>query len=150
MARLISAALRVGNIVSKKRRSCNESLATLRLIRLSLEWDARPGDSDVFYHYASRPKLPINKHQSWQCFTGSVKECSSIELPYEVACLSIDSLSSDEDMETCDQSISGPSKLCAVGLWTDNSARVLRLPNLQELHSEILVDGNLFHCFYYF
>jgi len=44
-------------------------------------------------------------------------------------------------MEVSDKTVSGPSELCAVGLWTDNSARVLRLPNLEELHCEKLAEG---------
>jgi len=31
--------------------------------------------------------------------------------------------------------------ICAVGLWNDNSARVLSLPNLVEMHMEKLADG---------
>lgn len=34
------------------------------------------------------------------------------------------------------------STLVSAGLWTDISARVLRLPNLEELHVEKLGGGN--------
>lgn len=35
----------------------------------------------------------------------------------------------------------GESSLCAVGLWTDISARVLRLPCFSPLHKEMLGGG---------
>ena len=71
---------------------------------------------------------------------GVVVERSSISLPYEVACVNIDPFVGDQAMEVSEESM-GPSQLCAVGLWTDNSARVLRLPTLDQLHCEKLADG---------
>nr|CAG4640606.1 EOG090X00HD [Eulimnadia texana] len=47
-------------------------------------------------------------------------------LQYEVACLDITPLGTSK------------AEICSVGLWTDISARILRLPNLEELHKEPL------------
>ena len=33
-------------------------------------------------------------------------------------------------------------KLCAVGLWTDMSARLLRLPSFETVHVEMLGGGD--------
>lgn len=57
--------------------------------------------------------------------------CSSTEMEHEVACLDITPLGEN----------SGESSLCAVGLWTDISARVLRLPCFSPLHKEMLGGG---------
>jgi hypothetical protein len=52
-------------------------------------------------------------------------------MEHEVACLDITPLG-----EAGDQ-----SPLCAVGLWTDISARVLKLPCFTTLHKEMLGGG---------
>jgi len=54
-------------------------------------------------------------------------------LEYEVACVDITQLHTDK-------------KLCAVGLWTDMSARLLRLPTFETVHVEMLGGGD---CCYY-
>lgn len=36
---------------------------------------------------------------------------------------------------------SGMSPLCAIGLWTDISARILKLPSFDLLHKEMLGGG---------
>lgn len=64
---------------------------------------------------------------------GSLKLCSETLLPQEVSCLSIDPLLSHSDDE-----MKVKSHLCALGLWNDNSVRLLRLPDLKEVHSEML------------
>lgn len=52
-------------------------------------------------------------------------------LPEEVACISIDPLVSVQgECSTAD--------ICAVGLWSDNSVRLLSIPKLEELHVEML------------
>ncbi|KAI4897816.1 hypothetical protein NFI96_018282, partial [Prochilodus magdalenae] len=53
---------------------------------------------------------------------------TSTEMEHEVACLDITPLGEN----------GGESSLCAVGLWTDISARVLRLPCFSPLHKEML------------
>jgi len=53
---------------------------------------------------------------------------SSCTLEYEVACVDITQLHSER-------------KLCAVGLWTDMSARLLRLPTFETVHVEMLGGG---------
>ncbi len=39
---------------------------------------------------------------------------------------------------------SNQAELCAVGLWTDISVRLLKLPDLQKLHVEMLGGGSCF------
>jgi DNA damage-binding protein 1 len=57
-----------------------------------------------------------------------IKEVSQTEMPHEISCVNIDP--AGEGNET--------AALCAVGLWTDISVRVLRVPNLQEISKELL------------
>ncbi|XP_048886334.1 DNA damage-binding protein 1 [Brienomyrus brachyistius] len=59
--------------------------------------------------------------------SGELKQISSTEMEHEVACLDITPLGEGAD-----------SPLCAVGLWTDISARILKLPNFTTLHKEML------------
>uniref|UniRef100_A0A8C2GK79 DNA damage-binding protein 1 n=1 Tax=Cyprinus carpio TaxID=7962 RepID=A0A8C2GK79_CYPCA len=54
--------------------------------------------------------------------------CSSTEMEHEVACLDITPLGES----------TGESSICAVGLWTDISARLLKLPCFSPLHKEML------------
>lgn len=57
--------------------------------------------------------------------------CSSTEMEHEVACLDITPLGES----------AGESSICAVGLWTDISARLLKLPCFSPLHKEMLGGG---------
>ncbi|MGH0150674.1 UNVERIFIED_CONTAM: hypothetical protein FKN15_017842 [Acipenser sinensis] len=66
-----------------------------------------------------------------QC--GELKQISSTEMEHEVACLDITPLGDSN----------GVSPLCAVGLWTDISARILSLPSFDMLHKEMLGGGVL-------
>ena len=54
-------------------------------------------------------------------------------MEHEVACLDITPLKEGQSH----------AELCAVGLWTDISARVLRLPNFESLHTEMLGGGEI-------
>lgn len=54
-------------------------------------------------------------------------------MEHEVACLDITPLGDT----------SGMSPLCAIGLWTDISARILKLPSFDLLHKEMLGGGTL-------
>ncbi|KAL2088954.1 hypothetical protein ACEWY4_015853 [Coilia grayii] len=63
-----------------------------------------------------------------QILTGELKQISTTEMEHEVACLDITPLGES----------GGESLLCAVGLWTDISARVLKLPCFSPLHKEML------------
>uniref|UniRef100_A0A671T3I9 DNA damage-binding protein 1 n=1 Tax=Sinocyclocheilus anshuiensis TaxID=1608454 RepID=A0A671T3I9_9TELE len=63
-----------------------------------------------------------------QILTGELKQISSTEMEHEVACLDITPLG---------ESV-GESSICAVGLWTDISARLLKLPCFSPLHKEML------------
>ncbi|XP_073709393.1 DNA damage-binding protein 1 [Misgurnus anguillicaudatus] len=63
-----------------------------------------------------------------QILTGELKQISSTEMEHEVACLDITPLG-----ETGHE-----SSICAVGLWTDISARLLKLPCFSPLHKEML------------
>ncbi|XP_048462818.1 DNA damage-binding protein 1 isoform X2 [Rhincodon typus] len=57
-----------------------------------------------------------------------LKQISFIEMEHEVACLDITPLADSSSM----------SPLCSVGLWTDISARILKLPSFETLHKEML------------
>ncbi|XP_073430013.1 DNA damage-binding protein 1 isoform X1 [Dendrobates tinctorius] len=59
---------------------------------------------------------------------GELKQMSCTEMEHEVACLDITPLGGNDAMST----------LCAIGLWTDISARILSLPGFQLLHKEML------------
>nr|XP_057902111.1 DNA damage-binding protein 1 [Doryrhamphus excisus] len=63
-----------------------------------------------------------------QILAGELKQISNTEMEHEVACLDITPLGEG----------GGESPLCAVGLWTDISARVLKLPCFTALHKEML------------
>uniref|UniRef100_A0AAX7SJN5 DNA damage-binding protein 1 n=1 Tax=Astatotilapia calliptera TaxID=8154 RepID=A0AAX7SJN5_ASTCA len=63
-----------------------------------------------------------------QILAGELKQISTTEMEHEVACLDITPLGEG----------GGESPLCAVGLWTDISARVLKLPCFTALHKEML------------
>lgn len=52
-------------------------------------------------------------------------------MEHEVACLDVTPLNGSDTMST----------LCAIGLWTDISARILSLPDFQLLHKEMLGGG---------
>lgn len=52
-------------------------------------------------------------------------------MEHEVACLDITPLGDS----------TGLSPLCAIGLWTDISARILKLPSFELLHKEMLGGG---------
>ncbi|KFQ50212.1 DNA damage-binding protein 1, partial [Nestor notabilis] len=57
-----------------------------------------------------------------------LRQISCTEMEHEVACLDITPLGDS----------SGMSPLCAIGLWTDISARILKLPSFELLHKEML------------
>ncbi|XP_021371372.1 DNA damage-binding protein 1-like isoform X1 [Mizuhopecten yessoensis] len=59
---------------------------------------------------------------------GEVKEVSNTMMDHEVACVDITPLREGSDR----------AELCAVGLWTDISARVLKLPSFESLNVEML------------
>lgn len=63
-----------------------------------------------------------------QILAGELKQISTTEMEHEVACLDITPLGEG----------GGESPLCAIGLWTDISARVLKLPCFTALHKEML------------
>lgn len=52
-------------------------------------------------------------------------------MDHEIACLDINLL--DETSES--------THICAVGLWTDISIRIINLPSLNEMHKEMLGGG---------
>ncbi|KAL5007237.1 hypothetical protein ScPMuIL_016043 [Solemya velum] len=63
-----------------------------------------------------------------EIFPGELKQISMTTTDYEVACVDITPLKEGSEK----------SSLCAVGFWTDISARVLKLPNFESLHVEML------------
>ncbi|NWQ68532.1 DDB1 protein, partial [Neopipo cinnamomea] len=60
-----------------------------------------------------------------------LRQISCTEMEHEVACLDITPLGDSNGM----------SPLCAIGLWTDISARILKLPSFELLHKEMLGGG---------
>jgi len=58
-------------------------------------------------------------------------------MEHEVACLDITPLGDSN----------GLSPLCAIGLWTDISARILKLPSFELLHKEMLGGGMYYWYF---
>ena len=52
-------------------------------------------------------------------------------MEYEVACLDITPLKDGANK----------SEICAVGLWTDISTRLLKLPGFETMHVEMLGGG---------
>jgi DNA damage-binding protein 1 len=52
-------------------------------------------------------------------------------MDYEVACMDISLLDTGSDK----------ASIAGIGLWTDISARILKLPSLEEMHKEILGGG---------
>uniref|UniRef100_T1J441 DNA damage-binding protein 1 n=1 Tax=Strigamia maritima TaxID=126957 RepID=T1J441_STRMM len=59
---------------------------------------------------------------------GSISMLSTITMDHEISCLDVSPFSESD----------ARSNICVVGLWTDISARVLCLPNFNELHCEML------------
>ncbi|KAK7098349.1 DNA damage-binding protein 1-like isoform X2 [Littorina saxatilis] len=59
---------------------------------------------------------------------GQIKHAGQTTMEHEVACLDITPLKEGESL----------AELIAVGLWTDISSRVLRLPSFESLHTEML------------
>ncbi|XP_070551484.1 DNA damage-binding protein 1-like [Ptychodera flava] len=59
---------------------------------------------------------------------GEVTQISTVTMDHEVACLDITPTVEGSDM----------ADLCAVGLWTDISSRILKLPSLDQMHLEML------------
>lgn len=65
-------------------------------------------------------------------------EFRSTILDHEIACLDIHSFDKSSDK----------SDLCAVGLWSDISARLLTVPNLEEIFNEQLKGGLKYNFLY--
>lgn len=58
---------------------------------------------------------------------------SKCKLPYNIACLDVTPLNPQEER----------TDLCVVGLWTQISVWIYRLPTLDVLHKEPLTSGKL-------
>ncbi|XP_010175924.1 LOW QUALITY PROTEIN: DNA damage-binding protein 1, partial [Antrostomus carolinensis] len=67
-----------------------------------------------------------------------LRQISCTEMEHEVACLDITPLGDTNGM----------SPLCAIGLWTDISARILKLPSFELLHKEML-GGEIIPRFFF-
>ena len=57
---------------------------------------------------------------------------SNATMPHEVACVDISPLGGQED---------GKASFCAIGLWTEISVSVLKLPSLQQVDNQLLGGG---------
>lgn len=73
----------------------------------------------------------MHTYQKYFCF-----QCSTLTMEHEVACIDVTPLTE-----------SGRAEICAVGLWTDISARILRLPSLEIAHVEMIGGGMVFYGF---
>ena len=60
-------------------------------------------------------------------------------MAHEVACIDLTPLKEGHKK----------AEICAVGLWTDISARILKLPSFETVHVEMLGGGNEFSKLHY-
>ena len=60
---------------------------------------------------------------------------SQTTLKHEVACVDLSPIEANAT----------EVDFCTVGLWTDNSVRLLKLPSLEEFHKESFVGGS-YYC----
>ena len=65
---------------------------------------------------------------------------SEATMEYEVACVDVTPLGDD---------LLARSDLCAVGLWTDISVRLLKLPSLETIHTQPLGGGTCTNVYEY-
>lgn len=85
-----------------------------------------------FLNLVAHSSLSHNVQPACSCVSHVLcTSLSTTEMEHEVACLDITPLGEG----------GGESPLCAVGLWTDISARVLKLPCFTALHKEMLGGG---------
>ena len=61
--------------------------------------------------------------------------CSEATMEHEVACVDVTPLGDD---------LSTKSDLCAIGLWTDISVRLRKLPSLETIHTQPLGGGKIY------
>lgn len=80
--------------------------------------------------------LPLRAIRRTQT-TDSFSLYSNITLDYEVACLDLTPISVGAQQNAT----AAKADVCAVGLWTDISARLLKLPSLEQFHKEPLGGG---------
>jgi DNA damage-binding protein 1 len=59
-----------------------------------------------------------------------LRHVKDTEMPYEIACVNINPVAQEENPQI--------AQFCAVGLWTEISVRLLRLPSLEEVRKELL------------
>ena len=64
---------------------------------------------------------------------------SEATMEHEVACVDVTPLGDD---------LSAKSDLCAIGLWTDISVRLLKLPSLETIHTQPLGGGTMYMYMY--
>ena len=62
---------------------------------------------------------------------------SNATMPHEVACVDISPLGGQED---------GKASFCAIGLWTEISVSLLKLPSLQQVDNQLLGGGTYIMC----
>ncbi len=55
-------------------------------------------------------------------------------MDHEIACVDINPIASEDKSK---------SSICAVGLWTEISVRLLALPNFENIYTQPLGGGNL-------
>ena len=65
-------------------------------------------------------------------------------MEYEIACIDVTPLNeAPVEGDSSEDSSSGKSDIVAIGLWTDITVRLLKLPNLEEITKEALGGGKV-------
>nr|XP_054761206.1 DNA damage-binding protein 1-like [Lytechinus pictus] len=107
--------------------------ASVRLVstptkRMVSEWQPQSGKNISVASCNSRQVVCAAGSDIYylEIFEGEVRQVSTLTMEHEVACLDITPLTGDF------------TDLCAVGLWTDISARILKLPTMESMHVELL------------
>lgn len=69
-----------------------------------------------------------NELYYFEIFEKEIRQAGHTLMDHEIACLDISLLDDSEES----------TNICAMGLWTDISIRILHLPSLREMHKEML------------
>lgn len=96
--------------------------------QLKNEWKP-PGGRNISVVASNQSQVACAVRQDLyylEILDGELRQASTTQMEHEVACLDVTPL--QDGAEKTD--------LCAVGLWTDISVRVLRVPSLEQLHKE--------------
>ena len=87
--------------------------------------------------YPIHSLMPFTAYLQWNY--AHIIVCSEATMEHEVACVDVTPLGDD---------LSAKSDLCAIGLWTDISVRLLKLPSLETIHTQPLGGGTVYMYMY--